>query len=212
MARTKGQEAIDNNLALANNNRGFTLIELAVVLVIIGLILGSVLKGKDLINSAKQKNFYTSFIKTWDLAITTYYDRTGFLLGDGPNSGGTATQDGIFDYISSANFAAANGVDDTLKKVGLTVPQTNTTYSGQYSFSGAYTGTRTINTYLYYSAALGNHIIYQQMPADLAYGLDKIIDSEADGTAGQFQQRNATAWPDASAGGVVEAVYRIDLP
>ena len=32
---------------------GFTLIELAIVLVIIGLLLGGVLKGQELINSAK---------------------------------------------------------------------------------------------------------------------------------------------------------------
>jgi len=35
---------------------GFTLIELAIVLVIIGLLLGGVLKGQELINSAKVKN------------------------------------------------------------------------------------------------------------------------------------------------------------
>ncbi|PPD44542.1 MAG: prepilin-type cleavage/methylation domain-containing protein, partial [Methylotenera sp.] len=34
---------------------GFTLIELAIVLVIIGLLLGGVLKGQELINSAKAK-------------------------------------------------------------------------------------------------------------------------------------------------------------
>ena len=36
---------------------GFTLIELAIVLVIIGLLLGGVLKGQELINSAKVKKF-----------------------------------------------------------------------------------------------------------------------------------------------------------
>ena len=38
---------------------GFTLIELAIVLVIIGLLLGGVLKGQELINSAKVKNMAT---------------------------------------------------------------------------------------------------------------------------------------------------------
>ncbi len=40
---------------------GFTLIELAIVLVIIGLLLGGVLKGQELINSAKVKNMATDF-------------------------------------------------------------------------------------------------------------------------------------------------------
>ena len=35
---------------------GFTLIEIAIVLVIIGLLLGGVLKGQELINSAKVRS------------------------------------------------------------------------------------------------------------------------------------------------------------
>jgi prepilin-type N-terminal cleavage/methylation domain-containing protein len=38
---------------------GFTLVEIAIVLVIIGLLLGGVLKGQELINSAKVKNMAT---------------------------------------------------------------------------------------------------------------------------------------------------------
>ena len=36
-----------------NNQKGFTLIEIAIVLVIIGLLLGGVLKGQELINTAR---------------------------------------------------------------------------------------------------------------------------------------------------------------
>jgi prepilin-type N-terminal cleavage/methylation domain-containing protein len=43
---------------------GFTLIELAIVLVIIGLLLGGVLKGQELINSAKVKNMAADFKNT----------------------------------------------------------------------------------------------------------------------------------------------------
>lgn len=39
---------------------GFTLVELAIVLVVIGLILGMAFKGKDLIDSAKVKNMRRS--------------------------------------------------------------------------------------------------------------------------------------------------------
>ena len=42
-------------------NRGFTLIEIAIVLVIIGLLLGGVLKGQELINNAKVKSYATDF-------------------------------------------------------------------------------------------------------------------------------------------------------
>ncbi|MBI2293571.1 MAG: prepilin-type N-terminal cleavage/methylation domain-containing protein, partial [Betaproteobacteria bacterium] len=38
------------------NQTGFTLIEIAIVLVIIGLLLGAVLKGQELIQSARVRN------------------------------------------------------------------------------------------------------------------------------------------------------------
>lgn len=40
----------------AHQQAGFTLVEIAIVLVIIGLLLGGVLKGQELINSSKVKN------------------------------------------------------------------------------------------------------------------------------------------------------------
>ncbi len=40
---------------MKRNQSGFTLIEIAIVLVIIGLLLGGVMKGQELINSAKVK-------------------------------------------------------------------------------------------------------------------------------------------------------------
>ncbi|MGH8666856.1 MAG: prepilin-type N-terminal cleavage/methylation domain-containing protein, partial [Burkholderiales bacterium] len=41
---------------LRTYQRGFTLIEIAIVLVIIGLLLGGVLKGQELITSARVRN------------------------------------------------------------------------------------------------------------------------------------------------------------
>ena len=46
---------------MKNNQSGFTLVEIAIVLVIIGLLLGGVLKGQELINSAKVKNLANDF-------------------------------------------------------------------------------------------------------------------------------------------------------
>lgn len=40
---------------MRSKQSGFTLVEIAIVLVIIGLLLGGVLKGQELINSAKSK-------------------------------------------------------------------------------------------------------------------------------------------------------------
>ena len=60
---------------------GFTLIELAIVLVIIGLLLGGVLKGQELINSAKVKNMATDF-KNIQVYVYGYQDKFKALPGD----------------------------------------------------------------------------------------------------------------------------------
>ena len=60
---------------------GFTLIEIAIVLVIIGLLLGGVLKGQELINSAKVKNFANDF-RNIPLFIYGYQDKYKAIPGD----------------------------------------------------------------------------------------------------------------------------------
>jgi len=60
---------------------GFTLIELAIVLVIIGLLLGGVLKGQELINSAKVKNMASDF-RNIQVYIYAYQDKYKALPGD----------------------------------------------------------------------------------------------------------------------------------
>jgi prepilin-type N-terminal cleavage/methylation domain-containing protein len=60
---------------------GFTLVEIAIVLVIIGLLLGGVLKGQELINSAKVKNFANDF-RNVPLFIYGYQDKYRAIPGD----------------------------------------------------------------------------------------------------------------------------------
>jgi len=66
---------------MKRNQSGFTLIEIAIVLVIIGLLLGGVLKGQELINSAKVKNLATDF-KNVPIYIYGYQDKYKALPGD----------------------------------------------------------------------------------------------------------------------------------
>ncbi len=61
--------------------RGFTLIEIALVLTIISLLVGGILRGQALIRNTKVKTLYTQY-RELVAAVTTYQDRFHFLPGD----------------------------------------------------------------------------------------------------------------------------------
>jgi prepilin-type N-terminal cleavage/methylation domain-containing protein len=67
--------------SMKRQQSGFTLVEIAIVLVIIGLLLGGILKGQELINSAKVKNL-TSEIRNIQTQIYGYQDKFKQLPGD----------------------------------------------------------------------------------------------------------------------------------
>jgi prepilin-type N-terminal cleavage/methylation domain-containing protein len=66
---------------MKNKQAGFTLVEIAIVLVIIGLLLGGVLKGQELINSARVKNMVADF-RTVPALVYGYQDRFRRFPGD----------------------------------------------------------------------------------------------------------------------------------
>lgn len=63
---------------------GFTLIELAIVLVIIGLVVGGVLVGRDLISAAGVRSQIAQ-IESFLSAASTFRGKYGYLPGDIPN-------------------------------------------------------------------------------------------------------------------------------
>jgi prepilin-type N-terminal cleavage/methylation domain-containing protein len=67
--------------------KGFTLIEIAIVLVIIGLLVGGVLQGQELIENSRVKQVVKDMNGT-AAAIFTYQDRYGRLPGDDGNANG----------------------------------------------------------------------------------------------------------------------------
>ncbi len=94
---------------------GFTLVEIAIVLVIIGLLLGGVLKGQEMIENAKIKNLAND-MKGVAAAYYAYQDRYKAVPGDdnaaatrfvgAVNGGGNGTITGLFDAVAAPALAA----------------------------------------------------------------------------------------------------------
>lgn len=81
---------------------GFTLVEIAVVLVIVGLLLGGVLKGQELIDSAKVKNLAQDF-RTTPMLIHAYQDKFRALPGDDRRAVAHLCPSGVSDCTTAGN-------------------------------------------------------------------------------------------------------------
>lgn len=91
--------------------KGFTLIELSIVLVVIGLITAGVLLGRDLIRAAELRKQITQ-IESFDVAVNTFRLKYNCLPGDCPNGtnfgftvNGNGNGNGI---ISGSSFVNLN--------------------------------------------------------------------------------------------------------
>ena len=84
--------------------KGFTLIELSIVLVIIGLLIGGILVAQSMISSAKL-NAFVRQIQQYDIAMSNFQQKYNGIPGDSPlfNSVGCATTkgDGLIDWKQS---------------------------------------------------------------------------------------------------------------
>ncbi len=162
------------------SNKGFTLVELAIVLVIIGIILGAVLKGQELINNAKMKRAYNQYREVL-AAVYTYYDKYGKYPGDDPNAS---------TRWPSATSGDNNGLIDELT-LGCTNETTEScqawyhmrlanilTGSGAQAPSNVYGGSIGIGTL---QGLPGMWIGFDNVPGDVCASLDQQYD---DGDSG----------------------------
>ena len=106
-----------NMKSIKSQQSGFTLVEIAIVLVIIGLLLGGILKGQELINSAKAKSYASDF-RTIQTALYGFQDRFKGIPGDlagantkvtgatpatSPGTVGNGQIEGVWDSITATD-------------------------------------------------------------------------------------------------------------
>ena len=104
-----------------SKQKGFTLVEIAIVLVIVGLLIGGVLKGQEMITNAKLKRVESDNAGL-AAAIISYQDRylqlpgddsdaesrfTVYAAGDPVNGDGSGTIDGVWSVASTGDITLA---------------------------------------------------------------------------------------------------------
>lgn len=182
---------------------GFTLVEIAIVLVIIGLLLGGILKGQELINSARVRNLadtasgiqaaYFGFLDRyrripgdWNQAAATTAIGVAITNPSAATCTATTTCDnGRLDTVAGTGYAESNAMWEQLAAAGFiqgSYPGTNgaPTQANGFTPLNAFNAPILVgrtNEYLPAAGAVRLHLVVGRfVPVDVMRELDVKVD------------------------------------
>jgi len=172
-----------------NKQQGFTLVEIAIVLVIIGLLLGGVLKGQEMIKSAKVKSQMQQ-IDGISAAFNTYQDKYGALPGDDANATTNTGDAGLTNGNGGGTYSTAEGDQYVWEHLQAANLLTGYTPAANGRFLNKY-GQQTFFRTNY--ASLSGSIACFYIPNEVAIEIDRKTD-DGDGTSGSVRSNNNAAY------------------
>ena len=185
---------------------GFTLVEIAIVLVIIGLLLGGILKGQEMITQAKIKNVVNDF-NGITAAVNSYQDRYRAMPGDdlgaagrwagAVSGGGNGQIAGLYNAATAGTYTSAmesNLFWWHLRLAGFVGGSTTGQAAGQQP-NNAVSGIMGVETGVAATSGLGFTsaiICSSNLPDKIAIAVDTQMDDGASNT-GQLRGQLQTA-------------------
>ncbi len=178
---------------MRRHQSGFTLIEIAIVLVIIGLLLGGILKGQELITQGRIRNVGNDF-QSMTAGINLYQDRYRALPGDdgGANARWSTTTSGNGNGVIEGNYNTTTSTDESrlfwqhLRLAGLVGGATTDLTQPANAASGI-TGVQ--NTGMALSSLV---VCSNNLPAKIAQAIDSQFD-DGNAMTGSVRGQTGTA-------------------
>lgn len=196
--------------------RGFTLVEIAIVLVIIGLLLGGILKGQEMIVQARIKNIISDFTGISG-AYHGYQDRYRAIPGDDPNAAGRwttapAATSGTGNGIVAGLYNSATATDesrlwwDHLRRAGF-VAGTGTTqpFNATSGIVGVQTGDGAATPAAALGSLFGIIVCSSNIVDKIAIAVDNQMDDGNSRAGTVLGQKHTAAGPSPNISGTADA-------
>ena len=203
-------------MQMRQTQKGFTLVEMAIVLAVIGLILGAIMIGKDVQRNAEYTKIKQKFVDQWVVGYNTYYARTGVPIGDSQTaprlmvngaaytpvlnviSGGDMTSATIPQAIcdkGAAPTVTTTKLDlrDLMLRQGIRLPPGRAeNFEDRYVYLDTNGNPQELQVCFQWNrpataSGAGNVMVITGLTPDLARTLDQMIDGKPDAQEGMFR-------------------------
>jgi len=184
------------------SQRGFSLVELSVVLVVIGLIISAVTITSSIQRTAEYNSLFTRFVSGWSDAYQTYFDYTGTVPGDSVPASGKVNQ--------GTSELCGNTLRTTIANIGIELPQgRGRGYENLATYIGSDGSTQQLTVCFSYvsdwTTSAGtkpsNVMKISGVTAELASKLDALVDINSDAawgdlrSADHYTDTGHVSWP-----------------
>lgn len=210
--------------------KGFTLVEVSLVLAVIGLILGAVSIGKDVQRNAEYTKIKQKFVDQWASAYNAHYLRTGVVVGDSQTQprlmvNGATYSDGTTGLVSGQDMTSADepnaicqgGQAPDARKADLKLhlemdrhgirmpPGRAEGFEDRYAYLDTNGNPQELQVCFQWNkpetpASSGNVMVITGLTPDLARSLDQMIDGQADAREGLFRKHDIKNSSDGAPG------------
>ncbi len=193
--------------SLPRQHRGFSLVELSMVLIVVALIIGAVTVGTDLQRNASYQRLGSSFVRGWQLSYLSHKTKVGVVVADNQlTPSGYVNENTTGGDLGGPGATAAEVCNLALRTAmlagGVEMPQGRTEgLETRYSYLDSngnpqeievcfrsipwMTETATPGTY---ANQVKNVMVLKRVTPDLARMIDSLVDTSRDAQFGKVRQ------------------------